>query len=354
MSLTIDETRVEAFVGLLATDVGAALNTALVGIGDRLGLYRAMADAQPVSAADLAARTSTHERYVREWLNTQAASGYVTYDSSSDRYTLPAEHAFVLADESSPVAMAGMVHAAGAVIDGRGRVEDRFRTGGGVGWHEHHDGLFCGTERAFAANYRAQLVQAWLPALDGVVEKLQRGARVADVGCGHGASAILMAQAFPASTVDGFDAHAASVDTARRRAVEAGVADRVHFTLAAADEYPGEGYDLVCFFDALHDMGDPAGAARHARAALAADGTALIVEPYAGDHIDDNLNPVGRFYYGMSTLVCTPGALSQPGGVALGTQAGEARLTEVLHAGGFTHVRRAAETPLNLILEARP
>jgi SAM-dependent methyltransferase len=323
-------------------------------VGDRLGLYRAMADAQPVSAAELAARTSTHERYVREWLNTQAASGYVDYDPSSDRYTLPAEHAFVLADESSPVAMAGMIHAAGAVIDGRERVEKRFRTGGGVGWHEYHDGLFCGTERAFAANYRAQLVHAWLPALDGVVEKLEHGARVADIGCGHGASAILMAQAFPASTFDGFDTHAASIETARRRAVEAGVADRVRFTVAAGNDYPGEGYDLVCFFDALHDMGDPADAARHACKALAADGTALIVEPYAGDRIEDNLNPVGRFYYGMSTLVCTPGALSQPGGVALGTQAGEARLTEVLHAGGFTNVRRAAETPLNLILEARP
>src|SRR4051812_29878586 len=354
MPLTLDETRVEAFVGLLATDVGAALNTALVALGDRLGLYRAMADAQPVSAADLATRTSTHPRYVREWLNTQAASGYVDYDPASDRYTLPAEHAFVLADESSPLALAGMFHAASAVIDGRARVEERFITGGGIGWHEHEDGLFCGTERAFAASYRAALVQAWLPALDGVVEKLQRGARVADVGCGHGASAILMAQAFPASTFVGFDTHAASIETARRRAVEAGVADRVRFTVAPADDYPGEGYDLICFFDALHDMGDPVGAARRARTALAADGTALIVEPYAGDRIEDNLNPVGRFYYGMSTLVCTPGALSQPGGVALGTQAGEARLTEILHAGGFASVRRAAETPLNLILEARP
>jgi SAM-dependent methyltransferase len=354
MSLTIDESRVEAFVGLVATDVGAALNTALVAVGDRLGLYRAMADAQPVSAAELAARTSTQERYVREWLNTQAASGYVTYEPASDRYTLPAEHAFVLADESSPLAMAGMFHAAGAVIDGRERVEERFRTGGGIGWHEHHDGLFCGTERAFAANYRAQLVQGWLPALDGVVEKLERGARVADVGCGHGASSILMAQAFPASTFHGFDSHAASIETAQERAAEAGVAGRVQFTQAAGDGYPGEGYDLICFFDALHDMGDPAAAARHARNALAGDGAALIVEPFAGDRVEDNLNPVGRFYYGMSTLLCTPGALSQPGGVALGTQAGEARLTEVLHAGGFTRVRRAAETPLNLILEARP
>jgi 2-polyprenyl-3-methyl-5-hydroxy-6-metoxy-1,4-benzoquinol methylase len=243
MPLTIDEARVEAFVGQVATDVGAALNTALVALGDRLGLYRTMADAQPVSAAGLAARTSTHERYVREWLNTQAASGYLTYDPSSDRYTLPAEHAFVLADESSPVAMAGIFHAAGAVIDGRARVEERF--GAGVGWHEHHDGLFCGTERAFAANYRAQLVQAWLPALDGVVAKLRRGARVADVGCGHGASAILMAEAFPASTFDGFDTHAGSIQTARRRAIAAGVADRVRFTMAAADDFSGDEYDLI-------------------------------------------------------------------------------------------------------------
>jgi SAM-dependent methyltransferase len=354
MSLTIDETRVEAFVGQVATDVGAALNTALVTLGDRLGLYRAMADAQPVSAADLAARTHTHERYVREWLNTQAASGYVTYDPASDRYTLPAEHAFVLADESSPLALAGMFHAAGAGFDARGMVEERFRTGDGLGWHEHHDGLFCGTERAFAANYRAHLVQEWLPALDGVVAKLERGARVADVGCGHGAATILLAQAFPASTFEGFDYHPASIETARRRAGEAGVGDRVRFSRAAADEYPGEDYDLVCFFDSLHDMGDPSGAARQARAALAADGTALIVEPFAEDRIEDNFNPVGRFYYGISTLVCTPGALSQSGGAALGTQAGEARLTEVLRAGGFTQVRRAAATPLNLILEARP
>src|SRR4051794_14224294 len=251
MTLTIDETRVEAFVGQVATDVGAAINTALVPLGDRLGLYRAMADAQPVAAGELAARTSTNERYVREWLNTQAASGYVVYDPASDRYVLPAEHAFVLADESSPVALAGMFHAAGAAIDGRERVEARFRDGGGVGWDEHHDGLFCGTERAFAANYRAALVHAWLPALDGVVEKLERGARVADVGCGHGASAILMAHAFPASTFSGFDSHAASIETARRRAAEAGVADRVHFDVAAAGDHAGEGYDLVCFFDAL-------------------------------------------------------------------------------------------------------
>jgi SAM-dependent methyltransferase len=238
-------------------------------------------------------------------------------------------------------------------MDGRARVADRFRSGEGVGWHEHHDGLFCGTERAFGANYRLHLVSEWLPALTGVVEKLERGAHVVDVGCGHGASTILMAQAFPASTFVGFDAHADSVATARIRALEAGVEDRVRFDVADATGFPGCDYDVIAFFDSLHDLGDPIGAARHARAALADDGSCLIVEPFAGDRIEDNLNPIGRMYYGFSTLVCTPGSLSQPGRAALGTQAGEARLREVMLAGGFGSVRRAAETPLNLVLEAR-
>jgi SAM-dependent methyltransferase len=350
---TLDQSRVEAFAGQIATEVGAALNAALVTMGDQLGLYRAMADTQPVSAGDLAARTNTHERYVREWLNAQAAGGFVTYDSGEDSYTLPAEHALVLADESSPVAMAGIFQAAMAVMDGRTRVADSFRTGEGVGWHEHHDGLFCGTERAFGANYRLHLVPDWLPALNGVVEKLERGARVADVGCGHGASTILMAQAFTASTFTGFDVHAESIATARSRAQDAGVADRVSFEVADATGYEGTGYDLIAFFDALHDLGDPVGAARYARAALAEDGSCLLVEPFAGDRIEDNLNPVGRMYYGFSTLVCTPGSLSQPGRAGLGTQAGEARLREAMLEGGFGSVRRAAETPLNLVLEAR-
>jgi 2-polyprenyl-3-methyl-5-hydroxy-6-metoxy-1,4-benzoquinol methylase len=312
-----------------------------------------MADAQPVSAEELAARTNTHERYVREWLNEQAASGFVTYDPSERRYTLPPEHAFILADESSPMAMAGIFQAATAVIDGRDRVAERFRTGEGVGWHEHHDGLFRGTERSFGANYRMHLVSEWLPALTGVVEKLERGARVADVGCGHGASTILMAQAFPASTFTGIDVHAESIAVARERAREAGVAGRVRFEVAAATQYAGSGYDLVAFFDALHDLGDPVAAARHAREALADDGSCMLVEPFAGDRIEDNLNPVGRMYYGFSALVCTPGSLSQPGRAALGTQAGEARLREVMLEGGFSSVRRAAATPLNLVLEAR-
>jgi SAM-dependent methyltransferase len=249
--------------------------------------------------------------------------------------------------------MAGIFQAATAVMDGRTRVAERFRTGEGVGWHEHHDGLFCGTERSFGANYRMHLVCEWLPALTGIVEKLERGASVADIGCGHGAATILMAQAFPASTFTGIDVHSESVATARTRAQDAGVADRVHFEVADATRYRGSGYDLIAFFDALHDLGDPVGAARHARAALADDGSCLLVEPFANDRIEDNLNPVGRMYYGFSTLVCTPGSLSQPGRAAMGTQAGEARLRKVMLEGGFGSVRRAAETPLNLVLEAR-
>jgi SAM-dependent methyltransferase len=350
---TLDQGRVEAFAGLLATEIGAALNAALVTVGDQLGLYRAMADAQPISAPELAARTKTHERYVREWLNAQAAGGFVFYDGGEDTYTLPAEHAFILADESSPVAMAGIFQAATAVIDGRTRVAERFRSGEGVGWHEHNDGLFRGTERAFGANYRMHLVQEWLPALTGVVEKLERGARVADVGCGHGASTILMARAFPASIFTGIDVHAESIETARTRAQDAGVADRVRFEVTDATGYGGSGYDLIAFFDALHDLGDPVAAAQHARASLAGDGSCMLVEPFAGNRIEDNLNPVGRMYYGFSTLLCTPGSLSQAGRAGLGTQAGEARLREVMLEGGFGTVRRAAETPLNLVLEAR-
>jgi SAM-dependent methyltransferase len=350
---TLDQSRIEAFAGQIAIEVGAALNAALVTVGDRLGLYRAMADAQSVTAAELAARTATHERYVREWLNAQAAGGFVTYDAATDTYTLPAEHAFVLADDDSPLAMAGIYQAATAIMDGREHVAERFRTGAGLGWHEHHHDLFSGTERAFGANYRMHLVADWLPALTGVVGKLERGAAVADVGCGHGASTILMAQAFPRSAFTGIDIHAASIEIARRRAVEAGVEDRVRFEVASATDYAAGGFDLIAFFDALHDLGDPVSAARHARAALAPDGTCLLVEPFANDRIEDNLNPVGRMYYGFSTLVCTPGSLSQPGRAALGTQAGEARLRDVMLEGGFGSVRRAAETPLNLVLEAR-
>jgi SAM-dependent methyltransferase len=347
----IDEAKLEAFVGHVATEIGAAVNAALSLIGEELGLYRAMADGQPVSSEELAARTGTQERYVREWLAAQAASGFLEYGEGG--YVLPAEHALVLADPTSPFEMVGAFQSANAAVLARERVAERFVTGEGLGWHEHHHGLFHGVERVFAVGYRAHLVAEWLPALDGVVERLEAGGSVADVGCGHGASTILMAQAFPNARFVGVDYHAESIATARERAAEAGVADRVTFAVAGADEVPGSGYDLVAFFDALHDLGDPVAAARSAASVLAPDGRCMIVEPFAGDRVEENLNPVGRFYYGMSTLVCTPGSLSQPGRAALGTQAGEARLREVLQAGGFGQVRRAAETPLNIILEAR-
>jgi 2-polyprenyl-3-methyl-5-hydroxy-6-metoxy-1,4-benzoquinol methylase len=350
---TIDEQKLEAFIGHLATELGAAVNVALTTLGDELGLYRAMGDSQPVTPAELAARTNTLERYVREWLNCQAASQFIDYDPETETYSLPPEHALVLADESSPVAMAGNFECANAAVAMRERLTERFTSGEGVGWHEHHHGLWHGVDRAFAVGYRAHLVAEWLPALDGVVERLQTGGRVADVGCGHGSSTILMAQAFPTATFVGIDYHEASIATARQRAAEAGVADRVTFEVAGAEDYTGSNYDLISFFDAFHDLGDPVAAARHASAALAPGGRCMLVEPFASDRVEENLNPIGRLYYGMSTLVCTPGSLSQPGRAGLGTQAGEGRLAEALHAGGFRTVRRAAETPLNLVLEAR-
>jgi SAM-dependent methyltransferase len=350
---TIDEARLEAFVGLAANECGAALNAALVALGDELGLYRAMADGQPVDAATLARRTGTHERYVREWLNVQAASGFVTYEPATEAYILPPEHALVLADDSTPASLTGAFESVKAAVAAADRLADRFRTGEGLGWHEHHQCLWHGTDRSFAVAYRAFLLTEWLPALDGVVGRLEAGALVADVGCGHGSSTLLMAEAFPASRFVGVDYHEASIATARRRAEEAGLGDRVRFEVAGADGYGGKDYDLIAFFDAFHDLGDPVAAARHAASALAPGGTCLLVEPFAHDRVEDNLNPIGRMYYGFSTLVCTPGSLSQPGRAGLGTQAGQARLAEALRAGGFTHVRRAAETELNLVLEAR-
>ncbi len=346
----IDEAKLEAFAGHVATELGAAVNAALVLIGDQLGLFRAMADGQPVSSAELAARTGTQERYVREWLAAQAASGFLEYGEAG--YVLPAEHALVLADPGSPFEMIGAFQSGNAAVAARERVAERFVTGDGLGWHEHHHGLFHGVERAFAVGYRASLVAEWLPALDGVVERLEAGGSAVDVGCGHGISTVLMAQAFPASRFVGIDYHAESIATARERAAEAGVAN-AEFHVAGAGEIPGSGHDLVAFFDSFHDLGDPLAAARSAASALAPDGRCMLVEPFAGDRVEDNLNPIGRFYYAMSTLVCTPGSLSQPGRAGLGTQAGEARLTEVLQEGGFGAVRRAAETPLNLVLEAR-
>jgi SAM-dependent methyltransferase len=350
----LDIDKLHGFVFKAVEEVGATLNTALVVMGDRLGLYRAMAGAGPLTPGELAERTDTAERYVREWLNAQAAGGYVEYDPDTGRYTLPPEQAVALTQEDSPAYIPGFFQIALGSVHDSPNIVEAARSGQGVGWHEHVHDVHEGCERFFRPGYNANLISAWLPALDGVIEKLERGARVADVGCGHGASTILMGQAFPNSTFTGFDYHREGIETARERAKEAGVDSTVTFDASPAAAYPGRDYDLVTMFDCLHDMGDPVGAARHVRQSLAEDGTWMIVEPFAGDRVEDNLNPVGRAYYSFSTLLCTPASLSQEVGLALGAQAGEARIREVVEKGGFTRFRRAAETPFNLVFEARP
>jgi 2-polyprenyl-3-methyl-5-hydroxy-6-metoxy-1,4-benzoquinol methylase len=350
----VDGDKLMQFVFRAVDEVGATLNAALVVMGDKLGLYRALAGSGGLSPSELAARTGTSERYVREWLNAQAAGGFVDYDPDGGRYSLAPEQAVALTDADSPAYLPGFFQIAiGSVLDSP-RITEAARSGAGVGWHEHVHDVHEGCERFFRPGYNANLIDGWLPALDGVVEKLQRGARVADVGCGHGASTILMASAFPQSTFAGSDYHVGSIETARARADAAGVGDRVSFHAEPAAGYTGDGYDLVTMFDCLHDMGDPAGAARHVLRTLAPDGTWMIVEPNAGDRVEDNLNPVGRAYYGFSTLLCTPASLSQDVGLALGAQAGEARIRDVVESAGFTRFRRAAETPFNLVFEARP
>jgi 2-polyprenyl-3-methyl-5-hydroxy-6-metoxy-1,4-benzoquinol methylase len=352
-SPAVDGDKLEQFVFRVVDEIGATVNAALVVMGDKLGLYRALAG-HALTPAELAERTGTAERYVREWLNAQAAGGFVAYDPASGRYSLEPEQAVALTDTESPAYVPGFFQiAVGSVVDSA-RITEAARSGAGFGWGEHVHDVHEGCERFFRTNYNANLMAAWLPALDGVVDKLERGARVADVGCGHGASTILMAEAFPHSTFTGSDYHAGSIETAQARAADAGVADRVAFAAQPAAEYDGGPYDLVTLFDCLHDMGDPVGAARHVRSTLAADGTWMIVEPNAGDHVEDNLNPIGRTFYGFSTLLCTPASLSQEVGLALGAQAGEARIREVVEAAGFTRFRRAAETPFNLVFEARP
>jgi SAM-dependent methyltransferase len=350
----IDQAKLGEFMGRFVGDLGATLSAALVVIGDKLGLYRAMADGEPVTAEELAARTGTDPRYVREWLSNQAAGEYVTYDPMTERFRLTPEQSFALAQEGSPAFVPGAFQLATSLIKDEEKITQVFGNGGGVGWHEHHHDLFAGTERFFRPGYAANLVSSWIPALDGVHAKLEAGAWVADVGCGHGASTILMAQAYPRSEFVGFDYHEASIEHARRAAAEAGLGGRVGFEVASAKEYPGDGYDFVAMFDCLHDMGDPVGAAAHVLQTLTPDGTWMIVEPYAGDRLEDNLNPVGRVFYGGSTLVCTPASRAQEVGLALGAQAGERRLREVVTDGGFTAFRRAAETPFNIVLEARP
>jgi 2-polyprenyl-3-methyl-5-hydroxy-6-metoxy-1,4-benzoquinol methylase len=342
----IDMAKVEQFVGQAVGELGATLNAALVVIGDRLGLYKAMAGAGGLTPGELAEKTQTNERYVREWLNAQAAGGYVTYQDG--RYTLPPEHAVALADEDSPAFLPGAFQLMTAAVRDEPKIAEAFRSGAGVGWHQHSHDLFEGCERFFRPGYRSNLVQSWIPALDGVEPKLTAGGRVADVGCGHGASTEIMAAAYPNSSFRGFDYHDASIEEANAHN------DGIEFAVASAQDFPGTGYDLITTFDCLHDMGDPVSAARHIREALDADGTWLIVEPFAGDRVEDNLNPVGRVYYAVSTLVCTPASLSQDVGLALGAQAGEARLRDVVTAAGFTRFRRVAETPFNLVLEARP
>ena len=355
MSTTeIDEAKLEAFMGQALTDMGAIISAPLIQIGEKLGLYKAMAHAGPLTSQEVAERSGAAERYVREWLRNQAAGGYITYDPDSDRYTLPDEHALALADEDSPFYILGVYDSIASLYADEDQLLEAFRSGRGMGWHEHDHRLFRGTERFFRPGYRAHLVSEWIPALDGVQAKLEQGAKVADVGCGHGASTVIMAEAFPNSQFVGFDYHEASIERAAEAAQEAGVGDRISFEVAAAKDYPGSGYDLVCVFDCLHDMGDPVGAAAHVRETLDGDGAWMIVEPFANDSVEENLNPVGRVFYGASTVICTPASLAQEVGLALGAQAGQARLTEVLNEGGFTRVRRATETPFNLVLEARP
>ena len=355
MSATeIDEAKLEAFMGQAVTDMGAVISAPLFVIGEKLGLYKAMANAGPLTSEEVAERSGAAERNVREWLRNQAAGGYIIYDPDSGRYTLPDEHALALADEDSPFYILGVYDSIASLYADEDQILEAFRSGRGMGWHEHDHRLFRGTERFFRPGYRGNLVSEWIPALDGVEAKLERGAKVADVGCGHGASTIIMAEAFPNSQFVGFDYHEASIERAAEAALQAGVDDRTSFDVAAAKDYPGSGYDLVCVFDCLHDMGDPVGAAAHVRQTLDGDGTWMIVEPFANDRVEENLNPVGRIFYGASTVICTPASLAQEVGLALGAQAGQARLTEVLSEGGFTRVRRATETPFNLILEARP
>lgn len=348
---TVDQAKLDAFLGQVVGDAGAAMSAALVVVGDRLGLYKALAQG-PANAAELARRTGTAERYIQEWLDAQASGGYVRYASSTQTYELLPEQATALSDELSPAFVPGMfqiMHAMWTAVD---HMAEKFKTGDGHAWGDHHPCLFEGTERFFRSGYRGNLVASWLPALDGVVPKLERGAKVADVGCGLGASTVLMAQAFPKSRFFGYDSHAPSIEIARRRAAEASVADRVTFEVAGSTDFPGRDYDLVCHFDCLHDMEDPSGAARRVREALAADGNWMVVEPFAADKREDNHNPIGRVFYSASTMICVPHSLSRRG-PALGAQAGEARLGRIIKEAGFSRFRRATQTPFNLVLEAR-
>jgi 2-polyprenyl-3-methyl-5-hydroxy-6-metoxy-1,4-benzoquinol methylase len=351
--MAVNSEKLNELLSKAVVDFGATFHAALVRVGDKLGLYKGLAAGGPQTPAELAKRTETTERYVREWLCNQAAGGYVTYDSDRGKFFLSEEQAFTLADENSPAFLPGMFQVALAAIKAEEQITERFKTGKGLGWHEHDPDVFVGTERFFRPGYAANLVGSWIPALEGVNEKLAQGATVADVGCGLGASTVLMAKSYPKSRFFGFDYHDKSIETAKQRAKDAGVGDRIQFQVAKAKDYPGNNYDFVTFFDCLHDMGDPVGAAAHVCSTLKNDGTWMIVEPCAGDKIEDNLHPIGRAFYGASTLLCTPASLAQEVGLALGAQAGEKRLREVVIAGGFHRFRKATQTPFNLIFEAR-
>jgi SAM-dependent methyltransferase len=349
----LDIDKLNAFIGQFVTDLGASVHAGMVVIGEKLGLYKALATG-PMNPAELAAQTGTDERYLREWLASQAAGGYITYHEAGNTFSLTEEQAFTLAREDSPAYLPGAFELALGSLAAVPRIAESFRSGAGMGWHEHNDGVFHGCEKFFRPGYAANLVSSWIPALDDVKQKLEGGARVADVGCGKGASTLLMAKAFPRSRFFGFDYHEKSIAAARESAEREGIADTIMFEVAKAKEFPGRDYDFVAVFDCLHDMGDPVGAATHVRQSLAKDGTWMIVEPFANDQLKDNLNPVGRVYYSFSTLLCTPCSRSQEVGLCLGAQAGEKRIQEVVRFAGFSRFRRATQTPFNIVYEARP
>ena len=351
--MSISGNKMEQFLGKFVGDLGATVHAGMVVIGDRLGLYKALASG-PLSALELATKTKTDERYVAEWLASQAAGGYIDYNPKTHKFSMSEEQVVTLAREDGPAFLPGAFELALGSLAAVPRITEAFRTGAGMGWNEHDEDVFHGCEKFFRPGYAANLVDSWIPALDGVKEKLTRGARVADVGCGKGASSILLAQAFPQSQIFGFDYHDKSIELATESAKKAGVADRVKFEVASAKKFPGKDYDFVAVFDCLHDMGDPVGAASHVRSTLHKDGSWMIVEPFANDNLQDNLNPVGRVFYGFSTLLCTPCSRSQEVGLCLGAQAGEKRMKEVVTSAGFTRFRRATQTPFNLIYEARP
>ena len=351
--MAVNMDKLNAFVGQFVADLGAAVHAGMVVIGEKLGLYKALAEG-PLSSSELAAKTGTDERYVREWLASQAAGGYVTYNEQTRNFSLSEEQAFTLANEDSPAYIPGAFQLALGSLAAVPRIAESFRSGAGMGWHEHEDDVFHGCEKFFRPSYAANLISSWIPSLEGMRAKLEAGARVADVGCGKGASTVLMAKAFPKSQFFGFDYHDKSVEGARATAAREGLEVQLNFGVAKAKEFPGNDYDLVTVFDCLHDMGDPVGAATHVRQSLKSDGTWMIVEPFANDELKDNLNPVGRVYYSFSTLLCTPCSRSQEVSLCLGAQSGEKRIREVVTAAGFTRFRRAAETPFNVVYEARP